>query len=762
MANEIDTEVPAKTMDLVDPLTTTPPPIKPMEPLAATTANAAPLNQAEVQMIAAMQAALQAPELAQPVGSQPHHDVQASSPLPRSVPWPVYVALCLFVGTVGGVTMKAVISPAKVKQEDSHAKNDHAKDAHSEKHEPHDSHGSPYAEIDSALGSGKYEHAYEDIEKHKAKHPEQWDAAGTYREALSLEGMKRYKAASKLYAQAANPDGDPAKWAVAALGQVRCAIAQGDSVFANKLLSRIALQSGRPGMPAALNGECLFLRAHCELLDLGVEAEVDPFNPNAISWPSLSTKLEHVLDAFPYGAAHKHDEHEEHDDSAQHTADEGDHVPQPKVIAKADEQLVSWNRTSGSILSHVQGLAEQFHWELKIGAKETSELATRSSPVQVAGLPVGEVLSALLHPMGLEWKQAGTQLVIRKPTSEPSWAEASATLQRALAVAPKHLAAPSARICIANCDLEMGRTRSAITSYQKFLETEPAATAARDASYNLGLHHAQQGEWKFAKQQFLDVIDRSKGGRWQELGRWWLGRVALDSGDIGLSLKFFRMLFESSSKDLRAGAVLGVAACHLFNDDVEAAQEVLLKLRAPAGTIQNIGTVFKTWVQQKLKPSAGRAERVYDSLKVANDLRGLGTIGLYLAGKMYREMDDRTRMADVFAFATLRCRGPIAVRMHFELAEFWNEFDNRDEARQHYLATAILDPEGWGRHALVGLAGLALREGEPRECLALCKQYLQVREARASDVLSLMGRSYEQLGKYRAAAECFAGKFPAE
>ena len=42
MANEIDTEVPAKTMDLVDPLTTTPPPIKPMEPLAATTANAAP------------------------------------------------------------------------------------------------------------------------------------------------------------------------------------------------------------------------------------------------------------------------------------------------------------------------------------------------------------------------------------------------------------------------------------------------------------------------------------------------------------------------------------------------------------------------------------------------------------------------------------------------------------------------------------------------------------------------------------------------
>jgi tetratricopeptide (TPR) repeat protein len=188
----------------------------------------------------------------------------------------------------------------------------------------------------------------------------------------------------------------------------------------------------------------------------------------------------------------------------------------------------------------------------------------------------------------------------------------------------------------------------------------------------------------------------------------------------------------------------------------------LLKLRAPAGEIQNIGAVFNTWVQQKLKPSAGRAERVYDSLKAANDLRGLGTIGLYLAGKMYRDMDDRTRMVDVYAFATLRCRGPIVVRMHYELAEFWNEFDNRDEARQRYLATAILEPDGWGRRAMVGLAGLALRDGEPKECLTLCKQYLQMREAQARDVLSLMGRAYEQLGKYRAAAECFAGKLPAE
>jgi hypothetical protein len=100
--------------------------------------------------------------------------------------------------------------------------------------------------------------------------------------------------------------------------------------------------------------------------------------------------------------------------------------------------------------------------------------------------------------------------------------------------------------------------------------------------------------------------------------------------------------------------------------------------------------------------------------------------------------------------------------MTFDTATWYDLLDEFEPARQRYLAVAATDPKGLGAQAELKLAGMALRQGDPAECLRRCWAVLDRPGVDRADVLSLMGRGYEQQRNYRLAAECFAGRVPTE
>jgi hypothetical protein len=167
-------------------------------------------------------------------------------------------------------------------------------------------------------------------------------------------------------------------------------------------------------------------------------------------------------------------------------------------------------------------------------------------------------------------------------------------------------------------------------------------------------------------------------------------------------------------------------------------------------------------VRYRAAPTSGRREELLAALSDSGDAAALGPGGTFLAGRVYRDLGLVERTAALFDAASLTTRGPLAQRMTFDVAEWYDLLDRADAARQRYLAVAATDPKGLGPKAELRLAELALRERKVDECLRRCRALLGRAEAERAAVLAVMGRGYELKRNYSAAADCFAGRVPAE
>ena len=173
-------------------------------------------------------------------------------------------------------------------------------------------------------------------------------------------------------------------------------------------------------------------------------------------------------------------------------------------------------------------------------------------------------------------------------------------------------------------------------------------------------------------------------------------------------------------------------------------------------------TALETLLRYRAMPTPGRKKLVLDALREASDGRSLGPGGTYLIGRVYRDLGMPEKTAAMFDAATDTIRGPLAVRMTFEAAEWYDLIDRREAARPRYLAVAATDPKGLGPKAVLKLAGIALRAGHADECIRRCRAIADRPGVDRSEVLALMGRGYEARRNYRQAAECFAGHVPTD
>ncbi|MBN9524311.1 hypothetical protein J0H58_38325, partial [bacterium] len=267
-----------------------------------------------------------------------------------------------------------------------------------------------------------------------------------------------------------------------------------------------------------------------------------------------------------------------------------------------------------------------------------------------------------------------------------------------------------------------------------------------------------------ARWRFAEVIDRAGPETpWAALGRWWVGRAHLDVGETGAAAKAFRSSATGPGGEVASASTLALCLCHLTDGDDEAARAALVdyrparveKHRAAAGA-------FAVLLRYRVAPSSNRAAEVAAALEAAGNGEAFGPFGALFAGRVYAELGRHDRAAAVYDAAAARARGPVAVRMTLAVADRYAALGLVGPARQRYLAAAVLDPEGDGWRAELRVAELAADGGNADECVRRCRALLGRRGADRAAVLAVLGRGYEQAGRYRDAAAAFAGQIPAE
>lgn len=717
----------------------------PQEPPSKQTAEE---REAEARAIAAMEAAA----LARAAASRASRAAATARPAQQRKPSPLHrlrtvlvCALALSAGVAGRVAihgLKGAERPASAQPQSP---------LHPDKVDPE--------RVDVLIQSGGFDEALKLCQAGLNDGASRADRGLAYRRGLCLEALKQWKEAGAAYQQAAgSPSGGVAGWARATLGQARCAAAEGDTRAARNLLNRVVLQSGHPACrDGNVLGECLYLRARLALLESGPFSTPNPLNVNAIAWPSFDGGVDQYPAWLP-------------DDTLD---------SQPGLTASTNPVAVEVHRYRWSpdllestvrvvdtpVADLLRAIGAAAGMACHVSPEAASLLASEGAvSVDVHRAPLPEVLTALADPVGVKWRIEERAMVF--DTAPPSKAGRHQALReslwRAVAVAPGHPRVRATRVALANLTYEADRRKEAGGAFKQFLDDEPNSPEAVQAGYNLGLIELQNASFATARARFYDVVDRGQRTQWASLGWWWIGRTHLDAGDTHAARKAFQtVLADASAKEFVSAAKLGLILCTLLEGDDDATKALLRDARIPNRNAHNeTAEWFKALVRYRSTPSAGRADELVAAIRDGHGGRWLGPAGVYLAGRAYREIGRPDLMAGEYERAVASVRGPLAMRMTFDIAEFLYQEDRLSQARQRYLAVAVVDREGLGPRAELRLAEIAARGGDGAECVRWCRDAVGRPGVEVSEVLAVMGRGYEMQGKYRLAAECFAGRLP--
>lgn len=631
---------------------------------------------------------------------------------------------------------------------DSHGAPDahHTPEAHPVKPTPADL--APAGRIETYIRAGSYADALKLI---RAADPgifgDEYEVA--YREGLCLEGMGKLKEADEAY-QKAEQDPSVGGWARALLGRSRCELAEHALSDARLLLDRVLLRSGHPECRGGkVLEEAAHLRARIYLLEMGAPAAMDPLNADALAWPTLHVNPDAYLDWLTDAP------------TVSPSPDPGRDVVEVNRDKDPRNPAITLRLSKRPALEVLRALAAAMELEVSANDAVGKLLADLVGPVEVEQLPFDTVLSALTERVGVAWTIKDHTLHL-KPAPRAANAElAGRALRQALELAPDHPAASAMRVSLANLDVRAGRFRAASTAYKQTLEAVTHAPAAPHAAYNLGLMELKVGHRKGAVARFLEVIDRSPGTTFSEFGWCWIGRAHLEGDDPGAARQAYVAAYNSKNKEASSAAALGVCMCDLLTGNEDAVRELLedarFSNREPHAMVVNFYTAL---LRHRTAPSDSRKELLLRAMRAADDARALGPGGVYLVGRVYAELGLAREMTALYEREVETARGPLALRMLYDVAERYDRLDARPAARARYLSLAAVDPDGLGARAELKLAALDARDGNGPEAVRRCWGLTKNKNVPLADVLAVMGQGYELQKMHGAAAECFAGRLP--
>ncbi|WP_010052579.1 tetratricopeptide repeat protein [Gemmata obscuriglobus] len=571
-----------------------------------------------------------------------------------------------------------------------------------------------------------------------------------YREGLCLEGLNRLKEADAAY-QKAEQDPNVGGWARATLGRARCAIDAGTLTEARALMDRVLLRSGHQECRGSkFREEVAYLRARVCVLELGSPAPLDPLNAGALAWPAMQVEPDVYLDWLASAES-----------AASPSPDTGRDVVEVHADKDPQNPTVTLRLAKQPALDAVHALASAAQLEVSEDDTVAKLLADPVGPVEVERLPLGVVLTALTERARVKWEIKGRELLLA-PAPYGTGPELTVqALRQALEVAAEHPAAAPMRVTLANLDARAGRFRVATLGYRQVFETVGHAPAAPHAAYNLGLMEMKAGNRKSAVARFFEVIDRAPGTTFAEFAWCWIGRSHLEDDAPEAARRAYVTAYNGNNKEAVSAAALGVCMCDLLTGNEGAVRELMadakLSTREPHAMITNYYTAL---LRYRTAPSESRKELLFRAIDAADEGRALGPGGVYLTGRVYTELGLTREMCSLYEREVETARGPLALRMLYEVAERYDRLDARSAARARYLSVAAVDQYGLRARAELRLAALDARDGNGEDAVRRCWVLTKSKDVPLEDVLRVMGHGYELQGMYRAAADCFAGRLP--
>jgi tetratricopeptide (TPR) repeat protein len=579
-------------------------------------------------------------------------------------------------------------------------------------------------------------------------------AANQFHAGLCLEGLGRWNEALTAYRAASSQTRDSWLETAAQVAQARVWVRQNQTAEAKVLLYPLILRMGQQGRDeAALDAEALYLLG----LALAREARTEPrrgeideqlVSPRQGTWP-----LAHVT-AWVRPC----------------TDFVGPPKPLPAVLevsppagVSVEDLPVRGATDTVQVSAALESLAGQSGLHLEWAAQTRQRVEGRTVRLALDGMPLMDVVRALVEPHGLDAKIADGALKISAGAA--SVAERTAAARRALEAAvaahPGHPLTPLAYLELANDAVRSDRLDTAAAWYERLLSEAGHSPYASLSLYNLGLVHKAREDFAAARKAFYRVVDRNPAHELVPGAFCQVGWTHLLEGQPAEALHPLRRAVACGPA--HSEAVVTLAAAELLNGNPGEAHSVLEAARARVSQEPWRTTAA---LLDALARGAGKQSRQENTDLLAALLglqkhNPLGVIGLLLAGRAYAELGLPAERAKVFEAALVKATGPWADEMRFGLAEHYCAFGKREAGRKLLEIQAAQQAGKWSRAARLLLASLALQDNQPQQCLTACAAMLgdpDLTDRKA--VLQLMGGAYEQLGDYEKAARCFAGKLP--
>lgn len=422
-------------------------------------------------------------------------------------------------------------------------------------------------------------------------------------------------------------------------------------------------------------------------------------------------------------------------------------------------------------------------------------------------VPASIVLTALTEPYDLTWEVVGGTLVVGPRESEAAVVDpedpnaivvqtpnriARESLATALAMYPGHRLAVAARLEYGNVHFKEADYTNATLYYKDLVSTrsDPQTMAA---AFNLGLAHRRMGNLGVSRNSLLLVVDGIPEHPLSAVASYLVGRMLLDEGNYADAVSPLDAAARARIDDRsRSAAAVYAAIAHLLQDNYHQAGAVLFANRtglADENELRDAAAFLNSYTRY-LTLSDNRDEQRQETVYLFRSLFALGpaptwmgSYGMLLVGRAYRDLGMHARMTDIFNAARDEAQGIILAEMEFWIArqefetpELFLEKDPTeltDAQRRQQLDTIsgrgltslqrLVTLEGsneWGQAAMLKLAQIELDENRADECIQLCRRLLSIEDAQVFDVLRLMGQAYEFKGDAKAAAFCFAGQIP--
>ncbi len=431
-----------------------------------------------------------------------------------------------------------------------------------------------------------------------------------------------------------------------------------------------------------------------------------------------------------------------------------------------------------SIEKILDQLAERSRVSIELSARSRNKIANRSLRLNVAGLSVASVLDLSLYPLGLVWNQNGDQIQVSME-SEPGvdhqaflFGLADRTLRTIELALPEDVRRNSSLLHRGNLRLLYGDMDVAESHYDKLEKLGPNNELAAKLRFNMAMIDIRNGNLDAAVKRLWFTVDQSLSHRLQARSYAWIGRLELQIGFADRAVyALSRGVALAEDAQVKQDLLLNLAQAHLLENDPFSANRALFTHADDIVDAQKKkkAALFAAYARYLgMVPGEGlsnEGERMVIALAALSPEDTDEFIERLLIGRAFSEVGFQNRASDFLSLALESAPNEKwRRRVAFELATNHFRGGELSEASKHYRLLLVGEPDDSSRMAQMKLAEIALKLREYDSCISICRDVWkqEIGDAQKMETLSLMGKAFQQKGRYRTAAACFSGVFPDE